>query len=72
MYHKGLKSGFHMEHCRLGDAQRLIRYVTVRSSIAWRLVMLTLIARIHPDAPCTTLLAANERCLTRLRELTEG
>lgn len=60
MYHKVLKSGFHVEHCRLGDAQRLIRYVTVMSIIAWRLFRLTLIARTHPDAPCTTLLTDKE------------
>jgi Transposase Tn5 dimerisation domain len=55
-----LKSGFRIEHCRLGNAQRLIRYVTVMSIVAWRLFMLTLIARIHPEAPCTTLLTDNE------------
>jgi hypothetical protein len=60
MYHKVLKSGFHIEHCRLGEAQRLIRYVTVMSIIAWRLFMLTLIARVHPQAPCTTLLTDDE------------
>ena len=56
MYHKVLKSGFRIEHCRLGEAQRLIRYVTVMSIIAWRILMLTLIARTYPEAPCTTLL----------------
>jgi transposase-like protein/transposase Tn5 family protein len=60
MYHKVLKSGFRIEHCRLGDAQRLIRYVTVMSIIAWRVLMLTLLARIHPEAPCTTLLTEHE------------
>jgi hypothetical protein len=60
MYHKVLKSGFPIEHCRLGDAPRLIRYVTVMSIIAWRLFRLTLIARTHPAAPCTTLLTENE------------
>ncbi len=60
MYHKVLKSGFHIEQCRLGDAQRLIRYVTVISIIAWRLFRLTLIARTHPEAPCTTLLTEQE------------
>jgi hypothetical protein len=60
MYHKVLKSGFRIEHCRLGDAQRLIRCVTVMSIIAWRLFLLTLIARTHPAAPCTTLLTENE------------
>lgn len=60
MYHKVLKSGFRVEHCRLGDAQRLIRYVTVMSIIAWRVFLLTLIARTHPEAPCTTLLTDTE------------
>ncbi len=60
MYHKVLKSGFHIEHCRLGDAQRLLRYVTVMSIIAWRLFRLSLIVRTHPKAPCTTLLTDNE------------
>lgn len=60
MYHKVLKSGFRIEHCRLGDAQRLIRYITVMSIIAWHLFRLTLIARTHPEAPCTTLLTDNE------------
>jgi Transposase DNA-binding/Transposase Tn5 dimerisation domain len=60
MYHKVLKSGFRIEHCRLGEAQRLIRYVTVMSIIAWRLFLLTLIARTHPEAPCTTLLTDHE------------
>jgi hypothetical protein len=60
MYHKVLKSGFRIEHCRLGDAQRLIRYITVMSIIAWRVLMLTLLARTHPEAPCTTLLTDHE------------
>ena len=55
-----LKSGFHLEPCRLGEAQRLSRYVTVRSLSAWRLFRLPLIARTHPQAPCTTLLTDHD------------
>ena len=55
-----LNSGFRIEHCRLGDAQRLIRYVTVMRIIAWRLFLLTLIARAHPKPPCPTLLTDQE------------
>jgi len=58
-YPKVLKSGFHLEHCRRGAAQRLIRYVTVMSIVAGRLVMLTRIARTHPETPCTALLTDN-------------
>jgi len=60
MYHKVLKSGFRIEHCRLGDAQRLIRYVTGMRIIAWRIFLLTLMARAHPATPCTTLLTDTE------------
>jgi hypothetical protein len=60
LYHQVRKSGFPMEPCRLGEAQRLIRYVTVMSIIAWRLFRLTLLARTHPAAPCTTLLTEHD------------
>lgn len=50
------KAGVHLEPCRLGDAQRRIRYVTVMRLSAWPLFLLTLLARTHPAAPCTTLL----------------
>jgi len=60
MSHKVLNSGFRSAHCRLGDAQRLIRSVTVMSIIAWRVLLLPLLARTHPAAPCPTLLTEQE------------
>jgi len=60
MYFKVLKSGFRVEACRLGHAERLARYLTVMSIVAWRLFMITLIARTDPAAPCSTLLADHE------------
>lgn len=60
MYYKVLKSGFRIESCRLGHAERLARYLTVMSIVAWRLFMITLIARTDPTIPCTELLADNE------------
>jgi hypothetical protein len=60
MYFKVLKSGFRVEACRLGHAQRLTRYLMVMSIVAWRLFMITLIARATPETPCTQFLAANE------------
>ena len=60
MYYKVLKSGFRVEACRLEHAERLTRYLTVMSIVAWRLFMITLIARTDPAAPCTTLLANRE------------
>lgn len=60
MYFKVLKSGFLVENCRLGNADRLIKYLTVMSIVAWRLFMVTLISRANPDTPCTELIAEHE------------
>ena len=60
MYFKVLKSGFRVEACRLGRADRLARYLTVMSIVAWRLFMIALLARTDPATPCSTLLADQE------------
>jgi len=60
MYFKVLKSGFKVEDCRLATADRLTRYLSVMSIVAWRLFMITLIARAEPDAPCTEFLSDPE------------
>ena len=51
MYFKVFKSGFRVEACRLGTANRLICYLTLMSIVAWRLFMITLIARTNPCTP---------------------
>ncbi len=55
-YFKVLKSGLKIEECRLGDANRLVKFIAVMSVVAWRLFMLTLIARTDPETPCDTLI----------------
>lgn len=60
MFFKVLKSGFRVEDCRLGDASRLIKYLTVMSIVAWRLFMITLIARTNPKTPCNSILTEIE------------
>ena len=60
MYFKVLKSGFRVEACRLGDAHRLAKYLTIMSIVAWRLFMITLIARTDPTTPCSTFLTDRE------------
>ncbi len=60
MYFKVLKSGFRVEDCRLAHAQRLTRYLMVMSIVAWRLFMITLIARVSPETPCTQFLTEDE------------
>ncbi len=60
MYFKVLKSGFKVEDCRLATADRLMRYLAVMSVVAWRLFMITLIARTEPHTPCTEFLSDPE------------
>ena len=60
MFFKVLKSGFQVELCRLGTAERLIRYLTIMSVVAWRLFMLTLIGRTKPSLPCSEFLSDPE------------
>jgi hypothetical protein len=60
MYFKVLKSGFMVEDCRLESADRLIKYLSIMSIVAWRLFMITLISRANPDMPCTDFIADHE------------
>jgi len=60
MYFKVVKSGFNVEKCRLGTADRLIRYLTVMSVVAWRLFMITLIGRTNPSLSCAGFLSDQE------------
>ncbi len=69
VFHKILKSGLRVEDCRLGTAERLIRYLTVMSVIAWRLFMITLVARTNPECPCTIVVW---RGWKRLNNLADG
>lgn len=60
VFHKILKSGLKVEKCRLQSADRLVRYLTIMSIIAWRIYWLTLIARTNPDLPCTAFVCEDE------------
>lgn len=59
-YFKVLKSGCKVEDCRFETAERLIRYITLMSIIAWRLFWMTIISRTAPYAPCNVVLAEHE------------
>ncbi len=60
IFHKILKSGLHVEKCRLNTADRLKRYLTLMSVIAWRLYWITLINRATPKMPCTCLITERQ------------
>ena len=59
-WHKVLKSGLQIEKCRLSTLDRLIRYLSIMSIVAWRIYWVTLIARITPDASCRIFLNDTE------------
>lgn len=58
--HKVLKSGLKVEDCRLKTSNRLIRYLSVMSIVAWRIFWLTLLSRVSPHASCCLFLNEEE------------
>lgn len=56
VFHKVLKSGLKVEDCRLATADRLIRYLTLMSIVAWRIFWITLVARVAPNSSCLLFL----------------
>jgi Transposase DNA-binding/Transposase Tn5 dimerisation domain len=59
-YHRIWKSGCRVEDCRLGSAQKLIRYLKVMAVIAWRQHYLTEIGREFPNFPASICLSSSE------------
>lgn len=60
VFHKVLKSGCKVEDCRLDQADELIRYLTLKSVIAWRLFWMVQMNRAQPEMDCTVVLAEHE------------
>lgn len=60
VFHRVLKSGCKVEDCRLETADKLLRYLTLKSVIAWRLFWMVQVNRAQPDAVCTVVLAEHE------------
>lgn len=60
VFHKILKSGCKVEDCRLENATALMRYLTLKSVIAWRVFWMVQINRVEPDTSCTLVLAEHE------------
>ncbi len=60
LLHKVLKSGCKIEDCRLGDADRLKKYITLSSIIAWRILWMTHVNRTNPNESCGNLLTEAE------------
>jgi hypothetical protein len=59
-YHRVLKSGCSVEECQLETVDRLRKYLTLMSIIAWRLYWMNRISRISPDISCNCFLEEDE------------
>lgn len=59
-YHYTLKSGCQVEKLQLEHANRIERAVALYSIVAWRLLLITYLARTSPDVPCTVALDQEE------------
>jgi hypothetical protein len=60
IFHKVLKSGCHVENVQFDTAQRIERYLALFLVIGYRILWLRDISRVHPDAPCSAVLAPHE------------
>lgn len=60
-WHYTLKSGLRVERLQLDDAPSLQHALAVYGVVAWRLLWLTLLARVQPETPAAQLVEAAER-----------
>lgn len=60
-FHKILKSGCSIEDAQLRSKEKLIKYITIKSIIAWRIFWLSKIARVDEDYNCNEILTKNEQ-----------
>jgi len=59
-WHKILKSGCKVEDCLLETAERLKRFLTLFSIIAFRFMHVTYLARVQPNAPASVAFSKEE------------
>lgn len=62
IFHRILKSGCRVEYARFEKNHRRIAYLTLKSIIAWKLLLLVHFHRISPKQPATDLMSRTE-CL---------
>jgi len=60
IFHKTEKSCCSIEDCRLEKPERLMRFLALKSIIAWRVLFMTYINRQEPKAPAQLILAPTE------------
>jgi hypothetical protein len=60
IFFKILKSTCKVEDCRLGHADKLIKFIALKSIIAWRIYWATMLRREAPDLPADVVVTTAE------------
>jgi hypothetical protein len=63
IFHKILKSGCSVELAQLRNRDRLIKYITVKSIVAWKIFWLSRNFNINKNADCSTVLNFTEQMI---------
>jgi hypothetical protein len=59
-FHKILKSGFQVESQRMSTAEKLTKYLSFMSILAWKILWMTWIARVEPQKSASEILLYSE------------
>lgn len=59
-FFKILKSTCKIEDCRLGHAEKLIKFIALKSIVAWRIYWLTMLRRESPELRCDCVITTAE------------
>ena len=59
-FHKILKSGCSVEYAQLRSREKLIKYVTTKSIIAWKIFWLSRSSKLEKGLDCSAILTKNE------------
>jgi hypothetical protein len=60
LYFKSLKTGCNVEDCRMNEASKLVKYLSLMSIIAWRVFWINFVGRESPESCCETTLVESE------------
>lgn len=59
-FHKILKSGFQVEHQRMSTAEKLTKYLSFMSILAWKILWMSWVGRVEPQKSTTEILSPSE------------
>jgi hypothetical protein len=60
VFHRTLKTGCRVEQMQIKGSQAVRNALNIYCIIAWRILYLTHLGRVHPEVPCSTVFAVEE------------